>query len=538
MQSNLLHRLAAFVADTKAGTIPARVRTAARRQALSVAGAVLSTRATALADTILAAAPRDQGAVRLWSDPEVRVGVDRAVWTHASLSCAHDFDDYLFLGHTGHSAVTVPLAMAEQLNATLAEATTATVLANEVAGRLGAACLLGPQNGQLWTFVHLAAAAAAAARMLDLDRETTWHALAIALAHPPRALWASFLAASATKATFAASPALEGLRAARLAQAGMQGPTDILDHPQGFFRHFAFHPLRGVMTGLGKAWVTETLAYKIYPGCAYIDTTVDAILALRGRFIERVGRDPIPDDLVSLDVRTTVLSTSMSALARLAGDSLHPNRLNFSIHENAAIAWIRGRLSPREMEPSWLQTNGPLILGLAARVSLTHDWALTHRLLDALERSVSLSRLLAEVPLRAWLQMPRRAREAYSGASPLGGRDLPRLLGLLLPVARRSLTHRKWPYDLGEQDLSRLTLPFAALLRARYRDGERDEHLALIPVGAPGRAFSETAAAVAMKARGAPGRPPTKDERAVHPYETLPGSTPVDEALTVLLGEG
>ena len=79
--------------------------------------------------------------------PEGPVG---EVYRSAAASIAHDWDDYLFMGHTGHSAVPAAAAFAADHERVLL----AQVAANEAAGRLGAALFLGPHNGQFWASIH------------------------------------------------------------------------------------------------------------------------------------------------------------------------------------------------------------------------------------------------------------------------------------------------------------------------------------------------------------------------------------------------
>jgi hypothetical protein len=81
------------------------------------------------------------------------------VFASAVASIAHDWDDYLYMGHTGHSAVPVSQAFAAQ---DPARALVAQVAANEVAGRFGLALFVGPHNGQFWAAIHCAAGAVAA----------------------------------------------------------------------------------------------------------------------------------------------------------------------------------------------------------------------------------------------------------------------------------------------------------------------------------------------------------------------------------------
>ncbi|MCA9774510.1 MAG: MmgE/PrpD family protein, partial [Myxococcales bacterium] len=74
----------------------------------------------------------------------VATSATAAVYAHAARTMALDFDDYLFCGHTGHSAVLVPMAIAEAEGRDGRAWILAQILANEIEGRLGAAALVGP----------------------------------------------------------------------------------------------------------------------------------------------------------------------------------------------------------------------------------------------------------------------------------------------------------------------------------------------------------------------------------------------------------
>src|SRR5207248_2341145 len=113
------------------------------------------------------------------------------IWRGATASIAHDWDDYLYMGHTGHSAVWAARAFAADPDSD--GSLIAQVAANEVAGRLGAALFLGPHNGQFWSSIHCAGAAVAAGLASGLDSERLAHAIAIALYQPPFGLWPGFM---------------------------------------------------------------------------------------------------------------------------------------------------------------------------------------------------------------------------------------------------------------------------------------------------------------------------------------------------------
>ena len=140
--------------------------------ACAAGGAVeFETRALAPSAADAAAATRVLDAVGGWAAPGPAplvgrsggagrtVAVEDAVYAATALSVALDFDDYVSFGHTGHSSVLVPALLAAETGSSGADQLVAQVVANEVEARLGGACLIGPLNGQLWSFIHAAGSA-------------------------------------------------------------------------------------------------------------------------------------------------------------------------------------------------------------------------------------------------------------------------------------------------------------------------------------------------------------------------------------------
>src|SRR3954451_9125648 len=117
-----------WAASLTASTVPESVAERARLQAASVLAAA---RAGAEDAAPFAAVAPD--------------GPAGEVYRGAAASIAHDWDDYLYMGHTGHSAVWAGRALAGD---DAERALAAQVAGNELAGRLGAALFLGPHNGQ------------------------------------------------------------------------------------------------------------------------------------------------------------------------------------------------------------------------------------------------------------------------------------------------------------------------------------------------------------------------------------------------------
>jgi hypothetical protein len=278
------------------------------------------------------------------------------------------------MGHTGHSAVpaSVCFAAAERDRALCAQ-----VAANEVAGRLGAALFLGPHNGQFWASIHCASAAVAASLGLGLDARRTAHALAIALYQPPYGMWPGFMGPG-SKLLTAAEPAALGVRSALLAAEGMSGALDVVEHPRGVLANLSFAPRPAMFGGLGEVWLTDTLAFKRLPGCAYLQSVAEAACAA----------DLDPGEVAGVEIDAGWLTCEMEKLGR--GAELTPVRVNFSAALTTAVGLIAGRLTPAELEPGWLSGNEARIRDLAGRVRIRHDPALTARtLLGTLEAGAS-----------------------------------------------------------------------------------------------------------------------------------------------------
>src|SRR5437588_3244059 len=173
--------IAEWAAGLRVDDIPVDVVALCRDQRRSVLASMAASTRDGAARRVLAAVEgwAHDGPVALVGT-ERRVSVEDAIYGGAALSMALDFDDYVCFGHTGHSGVLVPLLLAAETGASGTEQLVAQTIANEVEARLGGACLVGPLNGQLWSFIHIAGAALAAGHLLGLDVVRMSHALAIA----------------------------------------------------------------------------------------------------------------------------------------------------------------------------------------------------------------------------------------------------------------------------------------------------------------------------------------------------------------------
>jgi 2-methylcitrate dehydratase PrpD len=416
-------------------------------------------------------------------------GPAATAYRNAAASIAHDWDDYLYMGHTGHSAVWASRAVGEAQKADDEEVLRAQITANEVSGRLGASLFLGPHNGQFWSTIHCPGAALAAGLLLGLDAERLAQAMAISLYQPPYGLWPGFMGPD-SKLLTAAEPTAQGIRAAHLAAEGFTGPLDVLESPRGLLAHLAFAPRPSMLDGLGEVWLTDTLAFKPYPGCAYLQSAVDAVL----------GLDLDPGQVASIDVAGGYLTTGMEELA--AGPDLTPVRVNFSVALSTAVAVIAGRLTHEELSYAWLTEHEHEIRDVAGRVRLHHDWDLTFETLRGSADALPLAAATADVPARRWLSLPRRMRETGMDELSLGFSDLRELAAR--PEVRHALAgaFRKGGdpevTGLAALDTARLRMTFPSRVRVKTSDGRSLEADGREP-GSAGRPLEEQEGVIRAK---------------------------------------
>ncbi len=536
-----------FVAGLRPEALPAGVLAATRDQVASVlASCLLGTRSRA-ARAVAAARLGDGVAGDLATGAALvaraaRAPAADALAALAALAMAFDDDDYLFLAHTGHSAVLASLLAGRDARASGGDVLAAIVAANEVGGRLGAACLVGPQNGQMWAFIHSIEAAVAAARLAGLDAGGTARAAAIALAAPGLTLTPGFMGPG-SKVLTAAAPSELGLRAAAYAAAGLDGAADIVEGPGGLLSRFSYLPLANLVSGLGTTWVSDTLAVKPCPGCAYLTPVVACTRDLLAR---GVGAEAVE----SVAVEASLLTCAMDRMSR--DGPLTPVRATFRVGPAVALTLLTGRYDEDGLSDEALVAAEPRIRDLAARVRVSHDPAASGRVLAALARALGPDRLLGPHRLPAILRGLARAasdlHETAEGAA-LGLGDLVAIGRASAPADRtavrrllRGLAVRalRVPSPAAQKldgvDFSTLTLPFGATVRARLRDGSEVSASRPFPPGSPAAGDRAEVAREKLE-RALAGRPAPGRARAMTAWKRFPDVAP-GELLEAVLGAG
>jgi 2-methylcitrate dehydratase PrpD len=495
---SILSDAASWISGLSLGDIPPRVVDKVRHQTLNMLAAAMAGTRTRVGSSLIMALPESGG--KAWSLPGGRnYSLEEALLIGCSLTMTLDYDDYLVFGHTGHSAVITSLVLGDLEGKSLEEVIPAMTAANEIAGRLGAATLLGPRNGQMWSYIHLAGGAAAASHILGLDEEKTTHAMALALYQPVLPLYPGFMGGE-SKVLTAAVPTITGVQAALLARAGLKGNPQIMEGEGGFLDELSFVPAPFFLEGWGQAWVSDTLTYKPYPGCAYLDTTLDAWEQIRSDIVGRGDQPLNPGDIEEIRVEASLLTIGMDDLSQAFRGStpLAPVNINFSMATSLALAILNQRLTPGCLEPSYLEDNGQEILELASRVLLVHDWQATFELLETLDLTLDLGAVFRNFSIAQLLAL-RRDLKGMLSHSALGWQDMREAIRHLPPSFKQGLSKSlrlrlqryrgapgPAPFDMGKVKMEDLRLPFPSRLTIRLRGGKEYSARCSIPRGAPG----------------------------------------------------
>jgi 2-methylcitrate dehydratase PrpD len=280
-------QLADAIASLDATALPATLRAKCEDLLVDVIGLCVTARNEDYVQATLAACD-DEG-------PCTAIGHGRTLSTTAAAlvngTAAHgeDFDDTFEGGPVHAGAVIVPavLAACERHRPEGPAALLGIAVGVEVMCRLG---LVTPKLVHKAGFHPTAvfgavAAAAGVATALGLDRRQTVDALGVAGSMASGII--EYLAEGAwTKRMHAGWAAQSGLRAALLAKHGFHGPRTVFEGAHGLFHGFAntTHGNYAALTGdFGKRWLTEALAFKLYPCGTMTHPYIDCARRLASR---------------------------------------------------------------------------------------------------------------------------------------------------------------------------------------------------------------------------------------------------------------
>lgn len=459
-----LLRFGRWASGLRLEQIPAPVREQAVNQVLSMLAAVYSGWDSDLGPLLENAFPSPGPGDARILPTGASAPASHAAMAMASWSMVLDFDDVMLGGHTGHSSVLVPLALGSNGSRSGSDLLLAQIVANELAARVNMVCAIGPTRGQMATHLHLLAAAAAKAKLENLDADSFSRALSFALSYPGQALYPAFMGSDA-KALCAALPIRTGMEAVDAVMAGLSAAADPLNGRHGFFSRAAYVPVREFLEGLGERWHSATISYKIYPVCGYVCAALDATLSL----VEI--HDVQAAQVDSVEVRASLFTVGMDHYSApyLLGPASHISTLTFSTPFTIASAILARQFKPEQLKRDWIERED--VWSLAGRVKVLHDIDLT------------LTAMTADIPLGAALRRIKRWQAAAFGLNAFArifGRSSlwknPEVLRLAIGLAKAA-------GDCGPLSFHASTKPLGARVTIRMKDGRILKQAVSIPRG-------------------------------------------------------
>ncbi len=362
-RQGLCGRLARAACGMGAAGIPEAVREVARACVIDTLGVTLAGTATPVARRFRAVAGAQfaPGASQV-AGSDAGLCAPGAAAANAVAAHALDFDDNCYAGVVHGSAVIVPaaLAAAQATGASGAALLDAVVVASEVQYALGAGLTMSLYDRGWWTSCLLGpvGSGVATARLLGLDVARTEAAIALAIGGAG-GMKATF--GSDAKACLLGLASAGGVTAALMAQAGLSGPVDVVEHPRGLAALFncgTFEPQ--ALDRLGHDWylLRPGIDVKRIPVCLSAHAAVDAF--------ETLLRDHA---IAPGTIEAVVCDVPELVRANLAHDRpATVQQAQFSLPFALAAAALRGGIGLRELQPDVLAD--PALHAFMAKVSM------------------------------------------------------------------------------------------------------------------------------------------------------------------------
>jgi 2-methylcitrate dehydratase PrpD len=285
--TTLADYLGRFTSQLELSTLPAEVVEKAKACLLNGYGMGLNGHDTPYAPVARAAALASDGEIpggaTLLCDGR-RTTIGGACLANSALFHGRAQEDSCGAAHFGTILIPLLTAMIEAKRYSVARLVPALVAGYEAGGVLEAAYAgeTTPAGLRSTATYGVVCAAAAAARLMDLDARATAAALANAVSFTGGVLQ-SFADGTDEWRYQPGIVARNGLVAAELARAGSVSAPHAFEGKAGFTRAFARADcdVRKLADSLGKDWAIHRVAFKPYPVCAFNQTPVTAALHLR-----------------------------------------------------------------------------------------------------------------------------------------------------------------------------------------------------------------------------------------------------------------
>lgn len=272
-----------------------------------------------------------------------RANLLSALMINGLLSHELELDDVHTQSKSHIGAVVIPSAwtIADAISSSGKELLEAVIVGYEVMGRVGMGMDVASNRKRGWHTTGIVGpfgAAAAAAKLLNLDERQTLSALGMA-GTQSAGLWAFLEEGSTCKKLHPARAAVNGVSACLLSRCGMTGPAHILDAKDGgLYRAVSDnYDLSRLTEGLGQSFEIMKIDKKPYPCCRTTHHAIDAALELRNGLR--------PEEIAFVLVETYDIGVLQCGFSKYPESSVEAK---FSIPYTCAAAFVFGKLTLSE----------------------------------------------------------------------------------------------------------------------------------------------------------------------------------------------
>lgn len=299
-----------------------------------------------------------------------KVAAPNAAYANAIQCYGLDFVDDHNESNAHPSPVTFPVSMAlsEQLKRSGKEYIEAVCLGNEVVCRMGSAYLgeMYSQGFHPTSTCGTMGGVVSASKLMKLDELHTSYAQGIA-GSAVAGLMAWNSQGSFTKRYQAGRPSMDCIVAARMAEKGFNGPTDIFESTDGLLHAYSYHDTydtKWITDGFGKDWIFASSSIKVYPCCRYSGGHLDACLEIVEKY------HPDPAKIEKIFIRSSLQTMHLLAEPR-KWDPKNIVDLQFSMPYQASVAFLHGKFGVAELDVSLI--DHPLIKKMIAATTVVKD---------------------------------------------------------------------------------------------------------------------------------------------------------------------
>jgi 2-methylcitrate dehydratase PrpD len=288
-----------------------------------------------------------------------------AAMCNGTAAHALDFDDYdsPSVSHIGSVLVPCILALGEELGSSGRSALDAFIVGYEVMVRLGETLNMAHylRGWHATATIGALGAAAAAARMMNLDAVRTGHAVSLSTS---MASGFKFQFGTMAKPLHAGLAAKAGLLSAYMAKTGMTASDAVFEGEHGLLSVWSGSgipdlPIRTEKLGNPIAIEEYGLYVKKYPCCGYISRAIDGVLELRSQ------EGFTPERIESIAISIPQPNVLILPFER----PIDAMQARFSMHYCVAVAAVTGRLTMADFRDSAL--NRENILPVQHKVTMT-----------------------------------------------------------------------------------------------------------------------------------------------------------------------